>query len=88
VPLPGGSSDKYGNRYEDRWAAQCAFDILRERASAIRIEPPGPEGDGVEFWVDYPDRREYHQVKRQLTREGRWTLGALQSVGVLARTMH
>jgi len=83
VPLAGGSSDKYGNRYEDRWAAQCAFDVLRETSLAIRSEPPGAEGDGVEFWIDYPDRREYHQVKRQRSDEGRWTIGALQSAGVL-----
>lgn len=37
----------------------------------------------MEFWIDYPDRREYHQVKRQRSGEGRWTIGALQSVGVL-----
>jgi hypothetical protein len=83
VPLPGGSSDKYGNRYEDRWAAQCAFDVLRETALSIRSEPPGAEGEGVEFWIDYEDRREYHQVKRQRTDEGRWTIRALQSAGVL-----
>lgn len=83
MPLAGGSSDKYGNRYEDRWAAQCAFELLRERAQAIRIEPPGVEGEGVEFWITFPDRREYHQVKRQRSAEGRWTIGALQSAGVL-----
>jgi hypothetical protein len=83
VPLPGGSSDKYGNRYEDRWAAQCAFAVLRETSFAIRVEPPGAEGEGVEFWVDSPNRREYHQVKRQLAGEGRWSLGALESAGVL-----
>ncbi len=37
----------------------------------------------MEFWIDYPDRREYHQVKRQRSGEGRWTIGALQSAGVL-----
>jgi hypothetical protein len=83
VPLPGGSSDKYGNRYEDRWAAQCAFDVLRETALSIRSEPPGVEGDGVEFWIDYEDRREYHQVKRQRSDEGRWTIRALHEAGVL-----
>jgi hypothetical protein len=83
VPLAGGSSDKYGNRYEDRWAAQCAFDVLRETSLAIRSEPPGAGGEGVEFWIDYPNRREYHQVKRQRSDEGRWTIRALQSAGVL-----
>lgn len=83
LPLPGGSSDKYGNRYEDRWAARCAFDVLRETALSIRSEPPGAEDAGVDLWVSYPGHREYHQVKRQLTGEGRWTLGALETAGVL-----
>ena len=83
VPLPGGQSDKYGNRYEDRWTVRCVFAVLRDEADAIRLEPPGPEGDGVEFWLRYSDHIEYHQVKRQRTGEGRWTLSALKSAGVL-----
>lgn len=83
MPLPGGSSDKYGNRYEDRWLAQRAFDVLRDESVSLRSEPPGSDEAGFEFWVDYPDRREYHQVKRQLTGEGRWSIGALRSAGVL-----
>ncbi|HEX2265790.1 MAG TPA: hypothetical protein VHH14_05855, partial [Solirubrobacterales bacterium] len=64
MPLPGGPSDKYGNRYEDRWTVYRALDVLREEAQAIRPEPPKPEGEGVDFWVRYPDYVEFHQVKR------------------------
>lgn len=84
MPLPGGSSDKIGNRYEDRWTVACAFNVLDGRAEAIRLEPPGPENDGVEFWVRFTDRVEYHQCKRQRTGEGHWTLGALKSAKVLS----
>ncbi|MET0602133.1 MAG: hypothetical protein ABW167_09115 [Baekduia sp.] len=54
--------------------------LLQDEAEAIRLEPPGPEGDGVEFWLRYPEVVEYHQVKRQRTGEGRWSLSALRSV--------
>lgn len=61
--------------------------MLRERAQAIRLEPPGKQGEGVEFWLRYDDRVEYHQVKRQRTGEGHWTLSALQDARVL-RTLN
>ena len=83
MPLPGGSSDKYGNRYEDLWTAQCLTDLMDETADEIRLEPPGDEGVGVEFWLIRLGRREYHQVKRQNGADGRWTLGDLNSAGVL-----
>lgn len=84
MPLPGGPSDKIGNRYEDRWTVRCVFDVLDDNAEAIRLEPPGPEDDGVEFWVRYADRVDYHQCKRQRTREGHWTIAALASAKVLS----
>jgi hypothetical protein len=40
-------------------------DVMDERAGAICLEPPGAEGEGIEFWVQRGDKREYHQVKRQ-----------------------
>jgi hypothetical protein len=83
MPQAGGPSGKYGVRYEDRWTAHCAFDVLRESAQAIRIEPPGDQGEGAEFWLRYSDRVEYHQVKRQKAGEGHWPLAALRDAGVL-----
>ena len=79
----GGLSDKVGNRFEDRWTVRCAFDVLEEHATSIRLEPPGEAGDGVEFWIRYEDRTVYHQCKRQRTGQGHWTLAALHSAGVL-----
>ena len=84
MPLPGGLSDKIGNRYEDRWTVRCVFDVLDNKAEAIRLEPPSADDDGVEFWVQYADRIEYHQCKRQRTREGVWNLTALGAAGVLS----
>jgi len=49
MPLAGGAADKFGNRYEGRWTVWCMLDVMAERADSIRLEPPGPEGDGVEF---------------------------------------
>lgn len=51
MPLPGGASAKYGDRYEGRWATLCLLEVLVGDAECIRFEPPGPEGEGVEFWV-------------------------------------
>ena len=65
MPLPGGPTDKFGNRYEGHWTVYCMIDVMDERANAIRLEPPGAEGEGIEFWVRRGDKREYHQVKRQ-----------------------
>jgi hypothetical protein len=83
MPLPGGSSNKFGNRYEGRWTVNCMTDVMDERADAIRLEPPGAEGEGIEFWVRRGDKREYHQVKRQYSARGSWTIADLGSQSVL-----
>lgn len=84
MPLPGGPTDKFGNRYEGRWTVACMVDILDEHTDAIRLEPPGSEREGVEFWLKKGSIREYHQVKRQYGAEGRWTLAALADKGILS----
>jgi hypothetical protein len=40
-PLPGGPTDKIGNRYEGRWTVACMAHMGDERADAIRLESPG-----------------------------------------------
>lgn len=77
MPLSGGAADKFGNRYEGRWTVTCMIDVMDERVDSIRLEPPGEEGEGVEFWIAKGDSREYHQVKRQQSATGRWTLADL-----------
>ena len=60
----------------------CMLDVMDEKTDSIRLEPPGPEGQGFEFWTKTQDIQEYHQVKRQRS-DGQWTLPALIREGVL-----
>ena len=83
MPLPGGSSDKIGNRHELWWTAACLVELLDEGADSISIEPPGDLGDGVEFILIRNGSREFHQVKRQVSRGEGWTISLLKSNGVL-----
>ena len=78
MPLPGGQTDKVGNRYESRWTVFALLEVLEGKFDSIRLEPPGFAGDGVEFWLRKGSHVEYHQVKRQDVAEGRWTLNSLQ----------
>ena len=81
MPLPEGASDKIGNRYEDRWTLYCMIDVMDEEADSIRLELPGIEG--IEFWLKKGNILEYHQVKRQYSRSGRWTLQELENKLIL-----
>ena len=83
MPLPGGASDKAGNRYELIWTVMCMIRVMKGEADAIYLEPPGDEGEGIEFSVASPSGTEYHQVKRQLTGRGVWSLSELNRRGVL-----
>ena len=83
MPLPGGSADKIGNRYELWWTALCLIDLLDERSQSIVVEPPGDVGEGIEFMVERNDVREYHQVKRQITKALGWSITTLGNGKVL-----
>ena len=83
MPLPGGASDKSGNRYELIWTVVSMARVLNGEADSIHLEPVGEEGEGVEFTVSLPAETEYHQVKRQRTGRGVWPLATLQAEGVL-----
>jgi hypothetical protein len=80
MPLRGGATDKYGNRYEGRWTAFCMAQILDESACSIRLEP---HEKGFEFWLRKKDRIEYHQIKRQKSRGVGWTLRNLEKEDIL-----
>ena len=84
MPLPGGPSAKAGQRYETLWTVMCITQVMRGEAESIRLEPPGVDGEGIEFYVKSPSGIEYHQVKRQRTGKGRWPLGILASERVLS----
>ena len=83
MPLPGGAAEKFGNRYEGRWTVACLLDVMDDKADSIRLEPPGPEEQGFEFWTTKQGIKKYYQVKRQHF-IGHWTLHTLAKEGVLA----
>jgi hypothetical protein len=49
IPLPGGPTDKFGNRYEGRWTVSCMIEEMREHADSIRLEPPGEDAQSFGF---------------------------------------
>ena len=83
MPLPGGASAKAGLDYELLWTVNCMLRVMQDEDTSIRLEPPGEEGEGIEFAIETNDGVEYHQVKRQLARGGNWSLASLGREGVL-----
>ena len=84
MPLPGGASAKAGLRYELLWTVRCLIRLMKGEFDSIWLEPAGEEGEGVEFAITASDGTEYHQVKRQLTGKGVWSLSELSRRGVLS----
>jgi hypothetical protein len=84
MPLPGGDADKVGNRFELRWTVRQLIRLLTEEAEWIHLEPIGDAGDKIEFLLCRADGRiEAHQVKRQQSGKGHWTIADLDREGVL-----
>ena len=77
MPLPGGPSDKIGNRYEQWWTVSQFVRIIDGEVESIRIEDPAI--DKAEFVITAGDCREFHQTKRSHP-EGKWSLYSLQSL--------
>ena len=84
MPRLGGESDKYGGRFEGKWTAFCMADLLKGKADVICLEPPGDASEGAEFWLKRNGLTEYHQVKRQHSSLGAWTIPELTRMGVMA----
>lgn len=84
MPLPGGPSDKAGNRYEYLWTVRCMMRVMKGEADSIHLEPAGDQGKGIEFTLQTSSGPEHHQAKRQLTGKGVWPLNELHSRGVLS----
>lgn len=83
MPLPGGASGKAGLEYELLWMAHCLTRVMAGEALSIHLEPPGEEGAGIEFTLATAECVEHHQVKRQRTGRGVWSLKTLNNEGVL-----
>ena len=58
--------------------------VMKGKVEFIYLEPPGDAGRGIEFSVHTATGVEYHQVKRQRTEMGKWSLATLSSEGVLS----
>ena len=67
MPTHGGTSDKFGNRYEFLWAVDQLLRILEGKALDFTLEPISPEeSKGIEFKVTNADGTvDYWSVKRQ-----------------------
>ncbi|MCP4546387.1 MAG: hypothetical protein GY835_07970 [bacterium] len=84
MPLPGGAANKVGNRYELLWTISQLVRILKDEAKQIHLEPIGEMGELIEFSVLLNDGTyEMHQVKRQLSGEGHWTVSDLSKAGII-----
>ena len=77
MPLPGGPSDKIGNRYELWWTVYQFVRIINGEVESIRIEDPTI--DKAEFVITNGGCREFHQAKRSHP-DGKWSLSSLQSL--------
>jgi hypothetical protein len=82
--LPGGAADKLGNQFETWWTINRVSSLLRGEASRMRLEPPGDEGEGIEFWVEEGGVRWCEQVKHVPSTRS-WTIGVLKERKVLSR---
>lgn len=79
--MPGGASDKAGNRYEALWTVLRMAGLLGGEVGRIRIEPPGDAGRGIEFEIDVAGVTWGEQAK---DRVGTWTIKRLKTEGILA----
>lgn len=48
MTIPGGGTDKVGNRYGLRWTVRQFIRLLRDETSWIHLESFGAEGEKIE----------------------------------------
>ena len=80
MPLPGGPSNKIGNRYEMWWTVSQLVRIMDGEVLSIRIEAPIVEK--AEFVLTTQDGQEHHQAKRSHV-SGKWSLFSLKQENLL-----
>ncbi|WP_459195805.1 NACHT domain-containing protein [Wukongibacter baidiensis] len=83
MPLSGGATDKFGNKYENIWTVRCIISLMNEFCDSIYLEPPGDDGIGMEFYIEKNGNKEYHQVKSQNSKSGNFTNARLNQMEVL-----
>ena len=84
--LAGGAADKLGNQFESWWTLNRVSELLRGQVSRMRIEPPGDEGEGIEFWTEENGVRWCEQVKHVPSTRN-WTIGTFKERRVLSRIL-
>jgi hypothetical protein len=77
MPSSGGEAAKLGEHYERRWTVCRMIDVMDEKADYIELEKPGE--DGFEFFLKRHGQLECHQVKRQISTCGQWTVSSLEN---------
>ena len=79
--LAGGRADKFGNMFEKHWVVLLSLDVVEGRATAIKWEPLGPEGAGVDCEVRVAaGTLTKYQCKATNGTDGAWTAADLADV--------
>lgn len=82
----GGIAEKVGNDYEKSWVAKQLLELVREKISAIQVEPLGDDETGVDVIVQNTDgSMTYQQCKAGNGNDEIWTLARLKDAGVLQK---
>ena len=79
--LTGGAANRKGIRYEDLWVVWRILGMLEGKGSRMRLEPPGEEGDGIEF--EFVDENGVVWGEQTKDEKENWTIVRLRDRDVL-----
>lgn len=83
---PGGRSDKYGNKYENRYLAKLLLRLVNEKLTSVTVEPLGPNSDSVEFRAEQRDNTiKHYQCKANNSTQKSWSVSDLKRYDVFNR---
>ena len=83
---PGGRSDKYGNKYENRYFAKLLLQLVKENLTWVIVEPFGLYQDSAEFITEQKDTAiQYYQCKASNKTQQSWSIADLQRYNVFSR---
>lgn len=83
---PGGRSDKYGNKYENRYFAKLLLQLVKENLTWVIVEPLGLYQDSAEFITEQKDTAiQYYQCKASNKTQQSWSIADLQRYNVFSR---
>ncbi len=76
----GGHSDKLGNEYELNWVVRQLLFVLTEKFVAIRYEPAGMDGQGIDLVVEHRGSQVEGQQCKAYSPTDKWTLAGTSNV--------